>query len=114
MPLGRRGWVAGTDTLLSSLIEAVGWRDASADLGVVGGGIVTLEAIIAARPDILLGGRGERAVADQGQALLRHPALERLYPPERRIALPDRLTVCAGPALADAIDLLSALRRSRR
>ena len=67
-----------------------------------------LEKIIAQRPDALLLTREPTDAEDQGTALLAHPALEKLYPPERRIYLPERLTVCGGPMLAEAIDRLAA------
>ena len=31
---------------------------------------------------------------------------ERFYPAEKRIVIPERLTVCGGVMLADALDLL--------
>ena len=45
---------------------------------------------------------------DQGRALLLHPALQTLYPPARRIVIPERLTVCGGPMLVEALDRLAA------
>ncbi len=42
----------------------------------------------------------------RGPAFLLHPALERFYPPSKRIVVPDRLTVCGGVMLADALDVL--------
>ena len=48
---------------------------------------------------------GDRA-EDDGSAFLLHPALERFYPPSRRIVIPERLTVCGGVMLADALDVL--------
>ena len=47
-------------------------------------------------------------VQDDGQAFLLHPALERFYPEGKRIVLPERLTVCGGVMLADALDALTA------
>ena len=37
-----------------------------------------------------------------------HPALERFYPPEKRIVIPERMTECGGVLLADALDALAA------
>ena len=51
------------------------------------------------------------APGDQGEALLAHPALAALYPPDRRILLPERLTVCGGPSLPEAIDWLASEAR---
>ena len=49
-----------------------------------------------------------QAEAMSGRAFLLHPVLARLYPPDKRIVLPERLTVCGGAMLADALDALTA------
>ena len=106
LPLSRRGWVAGSDSLVSSLLAETGLNNAAGDLGMGTGGFASLEAIINAKPDFLLvSDAGDRA-EDDGQAFLLHPALERFYPPARRIVIPDRLTVCGGVMLAEALDVL--------
>ena len=106
LPLSRRGWVSGRDSLVSSLLTETGLFNAAGDLGVGFGGFAPLEAIIDLRPDfIVVSEAGDRA-EDDGKAFLLHPALERFYPPSRRIVLPDRLTVCGGVMLADALDVL--------
>ena len=43
----------------------------------------------------------------QGALYLTHPALRALYPPEKRIVLPGRYTLCAGPSLVAAFDYLA-------
>jgi iron complex transport system substrate-binding protein len=45
---------------------------------------------------------------DEGRAFLLHPALERFYPAARRIVIPERLTICGGPMLSEALDRLGA------
>jgi len=47
-------------------------------------------------------------VQDDGQAFRLHPALERFYPPEECIVIPERMTECDGVLLADALDALTA------
>lgn len=115
LPLSRRGWVPGSDSLVSSLLTETGLLNASGDLGVASGGYASLEAIVKLKPDfILVSEAGDRA-EDDGRAFLLHPALERFYPPEKRLVIPERLTVCGGVMLADALDLLSAeLKRVAR
>jgi iron complex transport system substrate-binding protein len=115
LPLSRRGWVTGSDSLLSSLLAETGLYNAAGDLGVSFGGYVSLEAIVNAKPDfIVVSEAGDRA-DDDGSAFLLHPALERFYPPARRIVIPDRLTVCGGVMLADALDVLvKELKRVER
>ena len=75
------------------------------------GGFVRLEQLVATPPDLILVTTQATAPGDQGEALLAHPALAALYPPDRRILLPERLTVCGGPSLPEAIDWLASEAR---
>jgi iron complex transport system substrate-binding protein len=115
LPLSRRGWVSGSDSLVSSLLIETGLFNAAGDLGVGTGGYASLEAIVSLKPDfILVSEAGDRA-EDDGRAFLLHPALERFYPPNKRIVIPERLTVCGGVMLAEALDVLVAeLKRVAR
>jgi iron complex transport system substrate-binding protein len=115
LPLSRRGWVSGSDSLVSSLLTETGLFNAASDLGVGTGGFASLEAIVSLKPDFLLvSEEGDRA-EDDGRAFLLHPALERFYPPAKRIVIPERLTVCGGVMLTDALDVLVAeLQRVER
>ena len=115
LPLSRRGFVAGSDSLISSLLTETGLINAAGDLGVGSGGFASLEAIVSLRPDFLVVSEAGDRAEDEGRAFLLHPALERFYPSQRRILIPERLTVCGGVMLADALDLLVAeLRRVGR
>jgi len=111
----RRGWVSGRDSLVSSLLTETGLLNPAGELGVAFGGFASMEAIISLKPDfILVSEAGDRA-EDDGRAFLLHPALERFYPPEKRIVIPERLTVCGGVMLAEALDVLTAeLKRVSR
>ena len=106
LPLSRRGWVSGSDSLVSSLLSETGLFNAAGDLGVGSGGYASLEAIVSLKPDFLLVSEAGDRAEDDGRAFLLHPALERFYPPEKRIVIPERLTVCGGVMLADALDVL--------
>jgi len=108
LSLARRGWVSGEDSLLSSLLAATGLSNAAAEIGVRSGGFASLEAIVKMKPDLILLADNSSFAEDQGQAFLLHPALEKLYPPEKRLIVPERLTVCGGPMLAEALDRLTA------
>ena len=115
LPLSRRGWVSGRDSLVSSLLTETGLFNAADALGIGSGGFASLEAIVQAKPDFLLvSEEGDRA-QDEGRAFLLHPALEKFYPASKRIVLPERLTVCGGVMLAEALDVLVAeLKRVER
>ncbi len=107
LPVSRRGWVSGGDSLISALLNEVGLSNNAGALGLRLVGFASLETIVSLRPDLILLSDGGNFAEDQGRAFLLHPALERLYPPEKRIVVPERLTVCGGPMLADALDRLT-------
>lgn len=107
LPLSRRGWVAGTQSLMSDILAQAGLSNAATELGFRVGGIVSLEAIVKLRPDALLITRDDGSAEDQGRAMLLHPALQELFPPERRIIIPEKLTVCGGPMVAQALRTLA-------
>jgi iron complex transport system substrate-binding protein len=115
LPLSRRGWVAGSDSFVGSLLAQTGLFNAAGDLGFTFGGFASLEAIVSLRPDFIVVSQAGDYARDDGQAFLLHPALERFYPPSKRIVIPERLTECGGVMLADALDVLvSELKRVSR
>ncbi len=104
----RRGYVTGSGTLTGDLITTVGLVDGGGKLAGNIGGFVSLEKIVANPPNVIIVSNGDQRPEDQGSALLSHPALAELYPPAKRIVLPERLTVCGGPSLPAAFDWLAA------
>jgi iron complex transport system substrate-binding protein len=107
LAVSRRGWIAGSEGLLSSLLATVGLANSAAELGLKSGGFVSLETIVAAQPDFILVSESAPRAEDQGKAMLLHPALDRRYPPARRIVIPEVLTICGGPMLPAALDRLA-------
>ena len=103
----RRGFVSGPDTLIGDLLQKLGVGNAANGLGIRSVGRSSLEAALKAKADALVLFDPSASAADQGEAMLLHPALESAYPPERRIVLPGRLVVCGGPALPMAIAALT-------
>lgn len=92
--LHRRGLVGQAD-MVTEILERAGLINSARNSPMR---FLSVEAVIAERPDLLVvAGRDLRA-EDRGLELLEHPALRRLYPEERRVAAPDRLTICSGPA----------------
>ncbi len=107
LALSRRGWAAGRDSIFSDMLATAGLVNAAGS-GSRLGGFMSLEAIVQLKPDALLISRDHGAAEDQGQAMLLHPAIQAMFPPERRIVVPEALTICGGPMLADAMDRLAA------
>ena len=100
----RRGYVG-------DLLGAVGFVNVGGSLAGERGGFVPLERLIDQPPDYLVVTSFADGAGDQGSALLAHPALSALFPPQKRIVLPERLTVCGGPSLPEAFDWLASEAR---
>jgi iron complex transport system substrate-binding protein len=106
LQLSRRGWVEGSNSFIGSLLTETGLINAAGELGFTSGGFASLEAIVNLKPDLLVVSQADGIARDEGHAFLLHPALERFYPPETRIVIPDALTECGSVRLADALDIL--------
>jgi iron complex transport system substrate-binding protein len=106
LQLSRRGWVEGSNSFIGSLLTEAGLLNAAGELGFASGGFASLEAIVNLRPDLLVVSQAGGIARDEGHAFLLHPALERFFPPEKRIVIPDALTECGSVRLADALDVL--------
>jgi iron complex transport system substrate-binding protein len=107
LTLHRRGFVYHAG-LANEVLAAAGMRDAAPDFGLGAYGFVTLEALVQKRPDFLVIGDEVGEPEDNGQAFLVHPTLLQLWPPEKRIFLAGRLTICGGPSTPALIEALGA------
>ncbi len=106
LPLERRGWISGRDSLLTALLTEAG----ISNIGVEAAGNGTrlpLETILTLKPEALLVSGITNRAEDQGTALLHHPALSRALRGRPILVLDDTLTVCAGPMLAEALGALA-------
>ena len=105
--VNRGGYTAGERSLAAALLEEAGLKPpAGAPPGY--GGYVPLERLLTLRPDVIVLNNLPRE-SDQGSYNLSHPALDALYPPQRRIMLPPRYTICGGAALVEAFDYLAGV-----
>ena len=106
--VNRGGYTAGVRSLAAALLAEAGLKPPpGAPAGY--GGYVPLERLLTLHPDLIVLNNLPTGAKDQGSYNLSHPALEALYPPERRIVLPPRYTICGGAALVEAFDYLAAL-----
>ena len=104
--VGNNGYTVGPESLASALMAEAGLTPPpGAPRGY--GGYVPLEKLIELRPDYLVLSSMIEQPAGQGAVYVTHPALRAMYPPEKRIVLPSRFTLCAGPSLIPAFDYLA-------
>jgi iron complex transport system substrate-binding protein len=103
----RGGYTAGPESLAAALVAEAGLAPPAGTAGY--GGFISLERLVMLHPDLLLLKDPPRVPTDQGAIYFTHPALAALYPPERRIALPARYTLCGGPAVIAALDYMASV-----
>lgn len=105
--VNRGGYTAGTQSLAAALLAEAGLKPPPG--GPPGyGGYLPLEKLLMLRPDVIVL-NNLPTQSDEGSYNLSHPALAALYPPQRRIILPPRYTICGGAALVEAFDYLANL-----
>lgn len=100
----RRGLLTGRGSLMADLMQRLGLVNLADRLGRADLAALPLEAMIAAGPGLLILDEGSLRGADEGSAMLRHPVLAGIP----RVALPDALTLCGGPAYPRAAARLAA------
>jgi iron complex transport system substrate-binding protein len=105
--VNRGGYTAGERSLVATLLAEAGLKPPPGSPGGYGA-YVPLEKLLMLHPDLIVF-NSEPRQSDQGSYNLSHPALDAIYPPERRIVLPPRYTICGGPALVAAFDYLAGL-----
>jgi len=106
--VNRGGYTAGSQSLAAALLAEAGLKPPlGAPQGY--GGYIPLERLLTLHPDVIVLNNLPGDSKDQGSYNLSHPALNALYPPEKRIVLPTRYTLCGGPALVAAFDYLAGL-----
>ncbi len=102
----RGGYTPGASGLVHDMLRHVGLRSAAGEAGMDAPRFLDIEAVLALRPDLLVMAEHGQA-GDQGAAMLAHPALVRLYADDRRLTLPVRETICAGPSAMAAVKRLA-------
>jgi iron complex transport system substrate-binding protein len=104
--LNPNGFTTGPGSLVDNIITTAGLTNLAAAMGLGNYARIPLEDVVISDPDVLiLNGRrdGPPSLATE---LLQHPVLSAM-PNTRMIVLPSRYWVCGGPAIVDAIELLS-------
>lgn len=94
----RRGYLTGTGTLVDDLMTRLGFVNLAAKLDKSPLSQMTIEEMVAARPDYLIVESATDRVTDQGTEMLHHPALSGIP----RLSIPQAWTVCGSPAYVQA------------
>jgi len=107
---GPQGVSPGADTLLNDLLTLAGYRNLAAELGIISYGTLSLEELVMAQPDVLVLDNVANNTDSIAHRALRHPVLERQFARKPVLELPPRWSVCVGPPVVDAVNVLVAGR----
>ncbi|MGE0053779.1 MAG: ABC transporter substrate-binding protein [Hyphomicrobium sp.] len=103
---------SGSGTLLDAALEAAGFRNIARDIKLGPAGRLPLEELVAAPPDLIVLANAPNDFKTVLADNLRHPAFAQLLNKRPHVHLPMPLWMCATPRIADAVDLLAAMKRS--
>lgn len=110
----RRGYMTGTGTLIDDLMKRLGLVNLADKLGKPPLSQLSLEELVAARPDFIIMESATATVTDQGTEMLHHPVLRDIP----TLWIPQAWTVCGSPEYVLAAESLArqirAIDGSRR
>ncbi len=104
---GANGYTSGADSLPGQVLRAVGFDNVATELGLSGGGMLALEQLILADPDVIIGG-SRYPGHSRAEDVPRHPALRELRAGGE--GLSDADWVCGTPHVLRAVTRLAAAR----
>ena len=107
---GPNGFTAGRKTLKHEILEAAGYRNLSADLGIQYYGNLSVEQLISARPDVVIIDEDIPNDNSLAQGYLRHPALIEFLGERGLTRIPTNHWLCPGPLFSKAVSALVAQR----
>ncbi|MCB1859967.1 MAG: ABC transporter substrate-binding protein [Gammaproteobacteria bacterium] len=102
-----RGYTSGSGTLQHEALILAGWRNLSAELGIVGYSGIDLEHLLHGRPDQLFTSAYTPGSESLAQRSLRHPALARITGGKPIVQIDYRYWICGGPMIIDAVESLA-------
>lgn len=105
------GIVSGTGRLEDEALSLTGFRNLAPVLHADRGGRVSIEAIVAHPPDLLLFAGPSNEYRTVVADALTHPALKTVMRDRATMVLPWRNWICGSPYVADAIEALVEARR---
>lgn len=106
---GPNGYTSGPGTLSDELFRAAGLRNVATELGLAGGGMLAMERLVMASPDLLVTSAPNPG-ASRAEELLSHPALVPLRAKAGSALMSDADWVCGLPQVLAALEDLVAAR----
>ena len=112
--LNPNGFTVGAGSLVDEIFARAGIENLAARKGIDNYGQLPLETILRSGADIAILNADRDGAPSLATEFLRHPALAGLDQRTRLVVLPARLWTCGGPALVEAVELLSKVASKPR
>ena len=108
------GFSAGKQTIVNEILNLAGFKNIAAELKLKAIAPLSLESLLASKPDVLLFGQLEKNTNSLAHQVLRHRAIQRYTALKhvQKITIPERYWSCAGPSTVAAAAYLQ--QHSRR
>jgi iron complex transport system substrate-binding protein len=103
------GYTAGSGTLSDQILRLTGFRNVGAEAGLTGGGILPLERLVMAEPQVVVTSTPYPG-ASRSEEILTHPALQALRDDAARASVRDADWVCGTPHILNAIRTMADTR----
>lgn len=103
------GYTAGSGTLSDEILSLTGFRNIGAEAGLTGGGILPLERLVIAMPEVVVTSTPYPG-ASRSEEILSHPALDLLRRNASRTSIRDADWVCGTPHVLRAVQTMAKLR----
>ena len=103
------GYTAGSGTLSDQILSLTGFRNVGAEAGLTGGGILPLERLVMAEPQVVVTSTPYPG-ASRSEEILTHPALRALRDHAARASVRDADWVCGTPHILNAVRTMAATR----
>ena len=105
------GYTTGSGTLSDEILKLTGFRNVGAEAGLTGGGILPLERLVMAAPQVVVTSTPYPG-ASRSEEILKHPALQALRTDATRARVRDADWVCGTPHVLNAIRTMADTRRA--
>lgn len=105
------GFTAGKETLKHEIIEAAGYRNLAAELGIQFYGNLSVEQLLLAQPDVIIVDEDLPNQDSLAQQFTSHPAIKRLLGDRDITRIPSSYWLCPGPLASKAILALAEQRQ---
>lgn len=101
---------SGADSLIDAALDAAGYHNMARDLNLGRTGRLTLEELVTAPPDLIVLANAPEDFKTVLADNLRHPAFLKLLQRRPHVHLPMPYWMCATPKIAEAVEILAAMK----